>query len=763
MKNEKGFTLTELLSVIVIIGIISMFAWPAVDKVVEDGKNSKYETYGKSMVAAAKVYTDAFEEDMFHYEEDLDDLRAVKGQCYIIQLEDLIDKSYVKDYTDGDMTCVSDGSFVKVLRVKGKYTYTPYLACGNRVDLVDGKLPDDKILFLSPELSQSQIDNGEHHYDNSNDNCNLLLSGYVITYDNNGGSGCTSKQVDFNPSGPIKWGELCVPYKKRFTFTKWYKAGTTQEVTADTVATEDIDVKAQWRKNRVYFIYKTTGGTFLPAHKAGMTVDGEIIKLNGSETFHYVDYDATLSSAGLADYNNSTYINIGKLGYHAVNGKEWKVETIKRYDQRAKEWKTVRPIQNEYSHTTVYDAADFCDATEGDCRVYLAPNWDTTKNKIFVRQNSNGGALKATHGAGISIETGGNVKVSNSKIYNNKYYVTSVTYGETMDGSGFWNWNHSDYINLQKTGYSITTDGYGEIWKTSDGSRIFDQYSRYAFDVLKPYVDDGCNPDYSNCFLTVYANWSLNIVKVVYHTNGGTFSTTNANLSESGGTIYLNGTNEAVHTFYYGQSMSDVTGTSGLADWDNSSFINIRRRGYHAADHAEWNTQANGNGKSFDDHVVYDTSELCDASNGDCTVHLYPKWVINHIYVHQNANGGVLATKNCTSNDCGTLTIGEGGNVRYNNSYNLRDVTYGGTITSSGFWNWDNEPWLNLTNPGKKCKDGAEWNTKPDGTGQSFNDYYEYTFNQLRPYCHVSGNVNQSCDPNYRNCHFTVYANWVNA
>ena len=44
------------------------------------------------------------------------------------------------------------------------------------------------------------------------------LSTYTITYNNNNGSGCTSKTVNYNS----QIGTLCTPKRKGYTFIGWY-------------------------------------------------------------------------------------------------------------------------------------------------------------------------------------------------------------------------------------------------------------------------------------------------------------------------------------------------------------------------------------------------------------------------------------------------------------------------------------------------------------------------------------------------------------
>ena len=81
--NNKGYTLIELLVAIVIIGIISAMSWPAIRRIQEENSYKKYATYGESLIASAKLYVDAYEEDLFLFDDDIAKLPEGQLQSYM--------------------------------------------------------------------------------------------------------------------------------------------------------------------------------------------------------------------------------------------------------------------------------------------------------------------------------------------------------------------------------------------------------------------------------------------------------------------------------------------------------------------------------------------------------------------------------------------------------------------------------------------------------------------------------------------------------
>ena len=158
--NNKGFTLVELLVVIVVMGVIMGMSWPVITKIQENNEINKYEKYGEAMVEGAKLYVDSYEEDLFYYEDDLTDEQKKVGQCAYITYNDLIDHLLIKDFNMNGITCNSESSFVRVVRRNGKYTYSYYLGCGyKKSDNSQLKNDSSDIFYTYPNVNSKNYMN----------------------------------------------------------------------------------------------------------------------------------------------------------------------------------------------------------------------------------------------------------------------------------------------------------------------------------------------------------------------------------------------------------------------------------------------------------------------------------------------------------------------------------------------------------------------------------------------------------------------------
>ncbi len=139
--RNKGFTLIELLITIVILGILSLLAFPTIRRVMFSQNSTKYSTYGKTLLSGARFFTDQYRVDMF----------GDKDGCYDITYEELKTKNLIQNINIKDVSCANkDGvnnTFVRVIKSNKKYYYYLSLKCkkGNATtyDYLPGGLSRD--------------------------------------------------------------------------------------------------------------------------------------------------------------------------------------------------------------------------------------------------------------------------------------------------------------------------------------------------------------------------------------------------------------------------------------------------------------------------------------------------------------------------------------------------------------------------------------------------------------------------------------------
>lgn len=114
--NTKGFTLTELIVTIALIGIISMIAFPAISQLKENNKLEKYKAYEKVMKTGAKLYVDSKKADLF-----------IGRNTEIIMYSTLLDNKLIEEFEDDRVKCNS--SYVTATKNEQVVSYDAIVIC----------------------------------------------------------------------------------------------------------------------------------------------------------------------------------------------------------------------------------------------------------------------------------------------------------------------------------------------------------------------------------------------------------------------------------------------------------------------------------------------------------------------------------------------------------------------------------------------------------------------------------------------------------
>ncbi len=164
--NKKGFTLVELLAVIVILGLLITIISPVVKNLINDSEDSLSDQQKKLVVEATKKYM-----------VENSELLPEGSDRAIVYMSDLIDKGVI----DND----------KIIDPKSK-----------------GEINGCVVVSYNNEFNQY-----DYNYSDNENDCLI-----TVTFDPEGGSvDTTSKQVKLNST----YGELPTPTKEGYTFKGW--------------------------------------------------------------------------------------------------------------------------------------------------------------------------------------------------------------------------------------------------------------------------------------------------------------------------------------------------------------------------------------------------------------------------------------------------------------------------------------------------------------------------------------------------------------
>ena len=113
----------------------------------------------------------------------------------------------------------------------------------------------------------------------------------------------------------------------------------------------------------------------------------------------------------------------------------------------------------------------------------------------------------------------------------------------------------------------------------------------------------------------------------------------------------------------------------------------------------------------------------------------------HYVYLKLNANNGTILEEHGDSYQIKNNSI-------YKDENNIiHKIEYNAEMGKNGIADYNNEDYINLSKVFYDAKKGAEWNTKPDGSGKSYDQ-------------NISYKASDFCNASKKDCEVTLYVNW---
>ena len=613
--NKKGFTLVELLVVIVILGIITGISIPLIRNIQASNEMRKYTTYMDSLKVSAKLYVDSYSEDLFGHS---------KSGCVIIKYSQLEEKGLLKDIALGDVSCKSEDTYVKVVRVDDKTSYSTSIGCGpvkNGAVDIETQLPEGGLLEIdtcgvNSDTIMSLISNPA-----SSSSINFKKRNIVISAISNTG---------FHEDISLSYG-----------FVKKSSKPSDEKTDPTSVLVNG------WKKLEMNYIGGNEQKRRIEEGNA-ITLDSSVIKTPNNITGDYylvIRIDSLKDLGGrnwTTDSNKGNYIY---LGTYRLDNKKPVFGEGSTILSSSNSYNSLTPKLN-INVTDVYSTS----GSNHELRMCISYDNDTCIKSVSVIKNRSDGWI--TYDGSKTLG-----KIQNS--YDGSTHTVYVTVG---DAAG--NYQTQTYSYKLATRYTLTYD--------SNGGVVCDPTSKsVTFDETSPKWGNLCSPTRDNYTFTgwntkadgsgdtitkdtvatksmkVYAQWRKN--QVIFQFKSLSGETLTSSTTASDGTVY-NWTKNSNNLIYrnvslYRQKYYYDSTSIDLPDYNNTRFINIIKTGYHGVSGKEWICESGckTSGQKFSHSSANVTlSNICDYKASDCTVTVKVNWTTSSYAITYTLNSGAL-------------------------------------------------------------------------------------------------------------------------
>ena len=347
--------------------------------------------------------------------------------------------------------------------------------------------------------SQYEAYSSDDFCDAKEKSCTVVLGvnwkneNYTLTYDNNGGSGCTSKSMNYGD----EYGTLCTPSKRGYTFVGWFDnnyKNSPLNYYADTYS--DLKNAFGYDANRLYKHYFEYG--LKEGRRISQYISSDIYNTEGNKTIYAgwkgvvykINYNAN-GGTGTMESNNAefgTNVTIKNNGF-TRDGYTFAGWTTKS-----------NGTDDGYGWTGWSGTWNYADGQYGiaENKLVLYARWK--KNKVYIKLDANGGSVRSS-------TTYGSCRTNNNLIgcsWNSpKELFHTIDYGDSLDSAGLANYNNPEYLYITKDGYFAYAS---EAWICDSNSgcstvgKTFDQDKAYK-------ASEFCDASGGDCTVTLKVNW----------------------------------------------------------------------------------------------------------------------------------------------------------------------------------------------------------------------------------------------------------------
>ena len=537
--NKKGYTLIELLAVILIIGLILVLSTYGIIKAVKSSKGKAATLSEKSIKEAAETYATEKNDDSNYWL----DITDKENKYFCTTIEELMNKGLLDKKAESTKFKKSDFVLVKKNKVTNVNSKAEILTNDNNNDdykVCSGNIVNEKVTeYPKLDSGTSYTDEIEVPFTDANTNSNSTMTDKVCMY---GDSSANVKEIGVIEGNTCKlqglkqnekyYLRVCMKTSRGSYLCSNTESRSTLQVKKPTytLSSNTLTIKynnANIKGEAKYYFKSTIKGTSNINVKR-CTLSNNIFTCDGNTTT--IEKNTWYQSS--SDQISVSYTTTGKASVTART-----VDKSNNYSESTKDF-TI----NKYTITFIKEPADkigggtinitkSCYAISGQsCSItspdiekkgYTIIGWNTNKNattSIWNINTSKSISSSATYYPilkaniyTITLNNQGATSSGTKKVYyqynttktingTTCYYYTNSSLTTCL--SGGYNINKPSKTGYSFKGYYTSTNGSGTNYVNSSGTFINNAYKT---------IGDK----------TLYANWQANTYTITYNANGG--------------------------------------------------------------------------------------------------------------------------------------------------------------------------------------------------------------------------------------------------